>query len=291
MSRLAELNQYGQSFWLDNLTRSMLEDGSLQRRIDQQSLSGVTSNPAIFQAGVMASSHYDTAIEAGIRRGSSAESIYRDLLVADIKAACDLLHPVFIEREGADGFANLEISPHLARDPLASLRQAQEFWQLVDRPNLLIKLPGTRECMSTIEELLYRGINVNVTLLFGLEAYWDTFHAYMKAQERRLDEGKTLGGLQSVASLFLSRIDTAVDRELGQCMEQETSPLAADVARSLLGRTAIANAKLVYASFQALLSSERWSRLEEQAPGHNASSGPVPAPRRRTVPTSCISSR
>jgi transaldolase len=214
MSRLSQLNKYGQSFWLDNLSRAMLEDGSLQQRIAHQRLGGVAANAAVYLANISDSPLYQARIRDGWRRGGSAESIYRDLVIADVVAACDLLNPVYLASKGEEGYANLQIAPHLARDPSGSLQQAQELWGLVDRPNLLIELPATSECMPTIEELLYRGINVNITLLFGLQDYWDAFHAYMRALERRFAEGQSLNEVISVASFFLHGIDLAVDRQL-----------------------------------------------------------------------------
>jgi transaldolase len=262
MSRLSQLNKYGQSFWLDNLSRAMLEDGSLQQRIAHQRLGGVAANAAVYLANISDSPLYQARIRDGWRRGGSAESIYRDLVIADVVAACDLLNPVYLASKGEEGYANLQIAPHLARDPSGSLQQAQELWGLVDRPNLLIELPATSECMPTIEELLYRGINVNITLLFGLQDYWDAFHAYMRALERRFAEGQSLNEVISVASFFLHGIDLAVDRQLKKLSEEEAASKAGGVAAALLGRTAVANAKLAYASFLALLSSDRWNRLE-----------------------------
>ncbi|WP_260291198.1 transaldolase family protein [Sedimenticola hydrogenitrophicus] len=262
MSRLSQLHKYGQSFWLDGLSRAMLEDGSLQQRIAQQRLGGVAANAAVYLANISDSPMYQARILDGWERGGSAESIYRDLVIEDVAAACDLLSPVYLASKGEEGYASLQISPHLARDPSGSLQQAQELWGLVDRPNLLIELPATSECMPTIEELLYRGINVNITLLFGLQDYWDAFHAYMRALERRFAEGKSLNEVISVASFFLHRIDLAVDRQLEKLSEEGAASKAGDVAAALLGRTAVANAKLAYASCLALLSSDRWNRLE-----------------------------
>ncbi|MEJ2589782.1 MAG: transketolase [Candidatus Thiodiazotropha sp.] len=262
MSHLSALKVLGQSFWLDNLSRSMLKDGSLAQRIEQQSLSGITSNPAIFQKSISQSELYDDDIARDIREGLSLQSIYRNLVIDDVVQACDLLRPVYDGTQGRDGYVSLEVSPHLAYDAQGTLREAQMLWERVAHPNLMIKVPGTRVCMPVIEELLYRGININITLLFSLEAYWNTFHAYQNAQDRRSREGKPLAPVTSVASFFLSRIDVAADALLRERIQDDTD--ISELARSLLGRTAIANAKLAYASFQALMMSSRWTRLEEQ---------------------------
>ena len=263
MSPLLELRNHGQNFWLDSLSLELLCDGSLQRRIERQGLSGVTSNPAIFHKAIKGSSLYDEGIRKAVQRGRSTPEIYQDLVIRDVTAACDLLAPVYEHTSGRDGYVSLEVSPHLAHDVAGSLEQAELFWQWVNRPNLLIKIPGTREGVQVVEELLYRGINVNITLLFGLEAYWETFQAYLRAQERRLLEGKPLTPVASVASFFLSRIDVAVDQLLRQSIADEVNPSLRDKADSLIGKSAVANAKLAYASFRALLASERWMKLED----------------------------
>jgi len=263
MSNLAALQRHGQSVWLDSLSRTMLEDGTLERRIQHQSITGVTSNPAIFHRAMEGSPAYDPQIRKGVRNGLSINSIYRSLVVADVQAACDLLRPVYDRTEGGDGYVSLEVSPHLAHDPMGTLSQARELWREVDRPNLLIKVPGTHSGIKVVEELLYQGINVNITLLFGLEAYRETFHAYLRAQERRLEDNRPLAPVCSVASFFLSRIDVAVDRLLRQRIDAEVSAQLRDHARPLLGRAAVANAKLAYATFTEMLSSERWARLAE----------------------------
>lgn len=264
MSQLKQLRDHGQSFWLDSLSRDMLNDGSLARRIESQGMAGVTSNPAIFYKAIKSSSVYDETIRNAARARQSVEGLYQELVIADVQQACDLLEPVYRRSDGGDGYVSLEVSPHLAHDAQGTLRQAQQLWSRVQRPNLLVKVPGTGECIPVIEELLYHGINVNVTLLFGLQAYWDTFQAYMRAQERRLLDGRSLKPLCAVASFFLSRIDTAVDELLQQRMSDEVDGQLREQASHLLGQAAIANARLAYASFRALIASERWRRLEKE---------------------------
>jgi transketolase len=246
---------------LDSLSRTMLQDGSLARRIQAQGLAGVTTNPAIFHRAIAGSVDYDERVREAVGKGRSVEQIYRDLILGDVAEACDLLQPLYEETQGGDGYVSVEVSPHLAHDVAGSLREASVLWNTLDRRNLMIKIPGTVAGIAAAEELLYRGINVNVTLLFGLKAYWETFQAFLRAFERRLDEGRPLAPVASVASFFLSRMDSAVDGLLRQRMA-EAGPLGDDEAQALLGRTAVAKAKLAYASMQAFLASDRWRRLE-----------------------------
>jgi transketolase len=267
-SRLALLGQHGQSFWLDSLSRQMLEDGSLLRRIETQGLSGVTSNPAIFERAMGDSPLYDPRIrvamaQADMQAPDDPERLYELLAVDDVRDACDLLLGVYRDTGGADGFVSLEVSPHLAYDPAATLRGARELWNAVGRPNLLIKVPGTKPGLHVVELLLEAGINVNITLLFGLDAYRETLQAYIRAMEHRLNDGKPLDTVASVASFFLSRIDVAVDRELRQRMHPQVEPRIRDEAAELLGQSAVANARLAYAEFREILNSERWKRLAE----------------------------
>ncbi len=263
MSALAALRDQGQSFWLDSLSRAMLQDGSLAQRVKRQGLAGVTTNPTIFHRAIAGSSEYDERVREAVRGGRSVTRIYRDLVVNDVADACDLLRPVYDGTAGGDGYVSVEVSPHLAHDAVGSLREGTELWDALNRPNAMIKIPGTVAGMTVVEELVYRGINVNVTLLFGLKAYWEAFQAYLRAQERRLDEGLPPAAVGSVASFFLSRIDSAVDGLLRQRMA-EARPRTQGDAQALLGRIAIANAKLAYASMQAFLASDRWQRLQAQ---------------------------
>jgi len=270
MSRLARLHDHGQSFWLDSLSREMLEDGSLAARVRDQGLAGITSNPAIFEKAMASSPLYDehirTALDQLKAQGSdaaetNAEPLYEQLAVADVRDACDLLLPVHEQSDGADGFVSLEVSPHLAFDAVNTMRKARELWDAVGRPNLLIKVPGTPPGLHAVEELLYDGINVNITLLFGRGAYGATLESYLRAMERRLEHGRELRSVASVASFFLSRIDTAVDAELKQRIDPSVEPRLREQAQALLGRAAVANAQLAYRDFRAVLAEERWQRL------------------------------
>jgi transketolase len=263
MSRLAQLREHGQSFWLDSLSRRMLDDGTLARRIEEQGLSGITSNPAIFAKAMGDSPDYDERLRVALESTADPEALYVALAVDDVRDACDLLLPTYEASDAADGFVSLEVSPHFAYDPVATIREARELWDRVGRPNLFIKVPGTVPGLHAVEVLLYDGINVNITLLFGLDAYREAQQAHLRAMQRRLEAGRDLRSVTSVASFFLSRIDVAVDGELRQRLSPQVDERIRTKAEDLLGRSALANAQLAYAELCQVLSSERWQRLAE----------------------------
>jgi transaldolase len=250
------LNEHGQSVWLDNLSRTLIESGELGRLIGRDGISGITSNPAIFAAAISGGDAYDRQIGTLAGSGRDTVALYETLAIDDIRAAADLLKPTWARGEGTDGFVSLEVNPHLARDTNGTLAEAERLWQAVDRCNVLIKIPGTPEGVPAIEEALYRGININVTLLFSLDAYAGVMEAHLKALERRLDDGRPLDGLASVASFFLSRIDSMVDTQLdaiGGAQKEQ--------ARGLRGQAAVASAKSAYRRWQRTYSGPRWDRL------------------------------
>jgi len=255
MNALLELARFGQSYWLDDLTRSMIRSGELRHRVTNEGLTGVTVNPAIFRAALTHSDEYDHQIKE--MAGQPANSIYETLIVTDVRDACDILRPVYDRTEGRDGFVSLEISPLLARDTKGSIAEARRFWEAVTRPNLLVKIPGTVEGVAAVEALLFAGINVNITLLFSVERYEEIALAYLSALERRKANKSPISGVASVASFFLSRIDTLVDELLQQKIANGTLE-----ARHLLGKCATANARLAYQRFRELTSTARWSSLE-----------------------------
>jgi transaldolase len=260
--RIGKLLEYGQSYWLDNLTRQMIEDGELRRRVDQESLRGVTSNPDIFNRSIARGVEYDDQIAKANTVTRSTESIYTELVIADVRNACDILRPAYDESQGLDGFVSLEVSPRLAHSSAASIIEAQSLAMAVGRPNLFIKIPGTVEGISAIEELLFQGVNINITLLFSTARYESVAEAYLRALERRVRAGKPVNNVTSVASFFLSRVDVLVDELLGRFLDQSAIPRNALRAERLLGKVAVANAKLAYLSFQHLLDSVRWKDLE-----------------------------
>jgi transketolase len=264
MDRIAELMAHGQSCWMDDLTRRMIASGDLARRIAQQGLRGITSNPAIFEKAIRQGADYDDDVARAAAAGHSAQDIYEELVTADVRNACDLLRPVYDQTHGIDGFVSLEVSPHLAYDTRASVEEARRLWGRVDRPNLFIKIPGTAAGVPAVEELLVEGINVNITLLFSIASYEAVAEAYMRALERRSAAGKPVDTVASVASFFLSRIDVLVDELLWHRIVPGRRSSADLNPRSLLGKAAIANAKLAYQSFKHMLAGERWKALERK---------------------------
>jgi transaldolase len=264
MNPLLRLIDHGQSYWLDNLTRRSINNGNLRQRVEQEGLRGVTSNPEIFYRAMGHGDEYDGRIAAlnsigALGTEGVAIRTYEALVTADIRDACNILRPVYDRSGGVDGFVSLEVSPHLAHDGAASILEARRLAACVDRPNLFIKIPGTVAGVTAIEELLYEGINVNITLLFSVARYEAVAEAWLRALERRAQAGRSIDTIASVASFFLSRVDVLVDQLLRQRMHaDEVRP-----AR-LLGRAALANAKLAYQSFRRMLASERWQALERQ---------------------------
>src|SRR5919199_1768264 len=208
--RLAALTEAGTSVWLDQIRRSMIEGGELQRLIDEYSLRGVTSNPAIFEKAILGSSDYDDQIVELAEAGHDARGIYDEVAVTDVRLGCDVLRGVWDETGGVDGYVSLEVGPEAARDTEETLRQARDYWQRVDRPNLFIKIPGTPEGVPAIEQAIAEGINVNITLLFAVSAYEAIAEAYVRGLERRREAGESLD-VHSVASFFVSRVDSEVD--------------------------------------------------------------------------------
>jgi transaldolase/glucose-6-phosphate isomerase len=259
MSTLADVNpqlkaltEAGVSVWLDQLGRSLVAGGELKRMVEQESLRGVTSNPSIFEKSILGTSDYDDAIQEMARADKSAKEIYDALAIADVRAACDVLAAVHEETGGRDGFVSLEVAPDLAHDTDGTLQSARGYWAAVDRPNVLIKIPGTPEGVNAIEEAIHDGINVNVTLLFAVEAYEAVARAYIRGLERRHAEGKSLD-VNSVASFFVSRVDTLVDKQL--------DALGGPEAEKLKGTAALANARAAYLRFMEIFNGEPWETL------------------------------
>src|SRR4051812_8850816 len=237
---LQELTTYGQSIWLDQMRRSLLSSGELKRLVAEDGLRGVTSNPTIFQKAISGSADYENEIRQLAEEEASVDKIFESLVVDDIVAGADVLRPVYDETGGRDGFISLEVSPLLAHDTAATIAEAKSLWGRLNRPNVMIKVPATPEGLPAIEELTASGINVNVTLIFSVKVYEAVAEAYIRGLERRAAEGQSIERTSSVASFFVSRIDTAADRELEKLKTQRPE------AGELLGKVAIANAKLAY---------------------------------------------
>src|SRR5215210_1220028 len=249
--RLAALTAAGTSVWLDQIRRSTIESGELQRMVDEDSLRGVTSNPAIFEKAILGSPDYDAELESLAREGLTAREVYRRMAVKDVQLACDVLRPVYDETDGEDGYVSLEVAPRLAHDTEGTLEQARQYWGLVDRPNVMIKIPATDAGIPAIEQALYEGLNVNITLLFAVSAHERVMEAFIRACERRHEEGKPLDR-HSVASFFVSRVDTEVDKRLEALGRSD-----------LAGRAGLANARAAYRAFQRIFEGERFAALRE----------------------------
>lgn len=248
--RLAALTAAGTSIWLDQLSRGLIETGELARMVEQDSLQGVTSNPAIFEKSI-GHADYDGDIQRLVAEGKTSAETYRALALQDVQAACDVLRPVFDRTDGFDGYVSWEVDPDLAHDTDRTIAQAREYWNAVDRPNLMIKIPATEAGIPAIERAIYDGLNVNVTLLFAVEAYEQVMEAYIKGLERRHAEGLPLDR-HSVASFFVSRVDTEVDKRLEAASNTE-----------LQGRAGLANARAAYAAYQRIFEGERFAALRE----------------------------
>ena len=264
MTPLLELITYGQSYWLDNLTRAMIKNGELKKRVDEQGLRGVTSNPAIFNKAISGSKDYDEHIAQLVRQDCAIEDIYEQLVVTDVQDACDILRPVYDDSAGVDGFVSLEVSPYLAHDTNGTMQEARRLFQAVNRPNAFIKIPGTPAGVPAIEQMLYEGININVTLLFSIQSYEAVAQAYIRAMERRVAEGQPVQNVASVASFFLSRIDVLVDQLLGHRIQPALTQGGGPRPEQLVGKIAVANAKLAYQSFQRLFAGTHWQTLVDK---------------------------
>lgn len=253
MNPLNQIQKRGQSIWLDLLDREMMDSGKLQDLIDNDDLRGLTSNPSIFEKAISGSSDYDEDIRILSEKEDNNPAIFFDLAIADIQRAANIFKPVYNKTNGTDGFVSLEVSPYLARDTDATIEQARELWNRVNRKNVMIKIPGTKEGLVAIRQCLREGININITLLFGLPRYREITEAFMGGLEDRLKEGNSIKEISSVASFFLSRIDVMVD------------PLLAEKnAKNLNGKIAIASAKKAYQIYLEMISSARFKKLEEQ---------------------------
>ncbi|HJQ13855.1 MAG TPA: transaldolase, partial [Anaerolineales bacterium] len=259
---LLDLQALGQSIWIDFIRRGMLASGELQRLIDEDGVSGVTSNPSIFEKAIGESGDYDEAIRSLTLERKTVGEIYRLLTVEDIQMVADLLRPTYDRTDGQDGFVSLEVSPALAHDTAGSIEEARQLWSLVNRPNAMIKIPATREGIPAIQQLIGEGININITLLFGLPRYQEVANAYLTGLETLAGEKKNIHQVASVASFFLSRIDVLLDPLLEK--KALAGDAQADIAGSLQGQVAIASAKVAYQLYKEVFSSERFAKLVEK---------------------------
>jgi transaldolase len=265
MNPLVQLGELGQSVWLDYIRRSFVTGGGLERLVKDDGLKGMTSNPAIFEKAVGETSDYDEALEE-LARDPDLDSVavYEKLAVRDVQLAADVLRPVWEATRGRDGYVSLEVSPHLARDTDGSVAEARRLWRELDRPNVMVKVPGTAAGLPAIERLTAEGINVNVTLLFSVGVYVKVVDAFLCGLERRVRGGGDPSRIASVASFFVSRIDTDVDALIDERLSAGTSAAERERLESLLGKIAIANAKVAYQRYLELFSGARWEALERR---------------------------
>ncbi|NEO25425.1 MAG: transaldolase [Kamptonema sp. SIO4C4] len=256
--------EYGQSIWMDNLSRDLIESGQLKDLVENQGVQGITSNPAIFQKAIAGNQVYDADIEKGIKAGKSTTEIYETLVFEDIRNACDILKPVYEQTDGLDGYVSLEVPPHLARDTDDTIQAAIRYYKEIGRDNVMIKIPGTPEGLPAVEAAIAAGVSVNVTLLFSVQSYIDTAWAYIRGLEKRAEAGEDISKIASVASFFLSRIDSKVDDRLDARLKEGVSEDVASKIISLKGKIAIANAKIAYQKYKEIYGSDRWQKLQEK---------------------------
>jgi len=256
-NRLHRLHALGQSIWLDFIERTMLRNGELARLIREDAVTGMTSNPTIFEKALSEGTAYDDQIRS-TGGNLTAMDLFEVIATTDVRDACDAYRNVYDSTSGYDGFVSIEVSPGAANDARSTISEAQRLWATVDRPNLFVKVPGTEEGATAVRQLIAAGINVNITLLFSLEAYARVIDAYMSGLEDRVAAGKDISTLHSVASFFVSRVDSEVDKRLDALAKQSGDTAASN----LMGKAAIANAKLAYRLFQRECNAPRWKALE-----------------------------
>jgi transaldolase len=251
--------EYGQSIWMDNLSRDLLESGELAKLISTRGVLGITSNPAIFEKAIVGNAIYDTEITAGIKAGKTLNDIYESLIFTDIRRACDILLSVYTQTKGIDGYVSIEVPPTIATDTATTITEARRYHAAIDRPNVMIKIPGTPEGLPAAEQMISEGVSINVTLLFSVKSYVETAWAYIRGLETRTAKGEDISNISSVASFFLSRIDTNIDAKLDKLIA--ANPTKADKLKTLKGKIAIANAKVAYQEYKKIIATDRWQQL------------------------------
>lgn len=249
MNPLKQLINFGQSVWLDNIHRGMFASGELARFISDDGVRGMTSNPTIFEKAMASGTEYDAGLKELVAQRKSVEEIFDALCVEDIQTACAAFRPLYDESKGTDGFVSIEVAPGFARDTQGTIQEARRLWKLVDRPNCMVKIPATKEGVPAIQACLAEGININITLIFSVERYGEVMEAYRRAIESRAAAGKSVN-MASVASFFVSRIDSAVDKTLQEAIQTSGSAKEKDQLLELLGKVAVANAKAAYQAFK-----------------------------------------
>ncbi|MGA7936390.1 MAG: transaldolase [Kovacikia sp.] len=260
-NHLLEIAALGQSIWMDNLSRDIIQSGELKSLITTRGLRGITSNPAIFEKAIAGNKVYDADIEAGISAGKSLLEIYETLIFEDIRNACDIFRPVYEESHGLDGYVSIEVPPTIARDTESTIREARRYYQSIGRQNVMIKIPGTPEGFPAVEQVISEGINVNITLLFSVQSYIDAAWAYIRGLEERVANGEDIHTIASVASFFLSRIDSLIDDRIEQKIKGISLPEQIAKLKAVEGKVAIANAKIAYQEYKKIIQTDRWQAL------------------------------
>jgi transaldolase len=256
---------YGQSIWMDNLSRTLIESGELKQMIEERGIVGITSNPAIFEKAIVGNASYDADIEAGIRAKKSVLEIYENLVFEDIRNACDILRPVYDSSNGLDGYVSIEVPPNIANNTESTIEEARRYYAQIGRENVMIKIPGTKMGLPAVEQVISDGINVNVTLLFSVDSYVETAWAYIRGLEKRAEKGEDISKIASVASFFLSRIDSNIDARIDKKLSEGVDDLNMEARlKAVKGKIAIANAKVAYQKFKEIFGSDRWKALAEK---------------------------
>jgi len=264
MNRIKALGAAGQSIWLDYMQRSLLTKGELARLIENDGIRGLTSNPTIFQKAVESSPDYDDLFAEAASRGAAVADAYDTLTLRDIRDAARIFRPVWEATARRDGYCSLEVSPKLAHDTKGSIEEARRLWKALGAPNVMIKIPGTKEGVPAIEQCISEGLNINVTLLFSQEAYVAVAEAFLRGLERRAREGQDVSGVASVASFFVSRIDSEVEKRIAQARSGGVDERRSRLFDEVTGKVAIANAKLAYRRYQSLFAGPRWEPLAKK---------------------------
>lgn len=262
-NHLVEIGQIGQSIWMDNLARDLITSGELEAMIKNQDLRGITSNPAIFEKAIVGNQVYDADIETAIKAGKSLLEIYETLVFADIRNACDIFLPVYEATKGLDGYISIEVPPTIADNTASTILEAIRYHKAIDRPNVMIKIPGTLAGLPAVEKVISEGINVNVTLLFSVQSYIDTAWAYIRGLETRAANGGDISNIASVASFFLSRIDINIDGQIDAKLKAGVDDIATSAKlEGIKGKVAIANAKVAYQEYKKIIATDRWQALK-----------------------------
>ncbi len=262
---LVGLKELGQSVWLDNLSRKLMESGELKRLIDEEGLTGITSNPTIFQKAITGSIDYDTSLRRMLDQGIRDEKeLFLGLAIEDVSRAADMLWPVYQSTKGLDGFVSIEVSPDLAYNTEVTIAEARRLFSTIGKKNILVKVPATQQGLPAIEQLTSEGVNVNITLLFSVKRYEEVAEAYLRGLEKRANQGKPIHEITSVASFFVSRVDTLSDKLLEARISSAGSKAEKDKISALLGKAAVANAKIAYEKYKGIFAGKRFNALKEK---------------------------